>query len=325
MGEPTKVVPVSIVIPTFRRPKALAECVHSLLEGTLRPAEIIVVGRKGDSETESLLPGLHSGLTPTINLRSSWVTAPGHLPPVAMGLRLATNGIVAVLDDDVTVANEWLERILVPFSDPSVGVVGGRVLVPGSSRPKLRGRPGCTSWYGKTWGNIGSVEGDHPIEVHGVQECNWAWRRQLAASLQFDTVLNFDAAPMYGLDLCAQARERGFRVVYEPRALVLHHAAPRAPELDRSDRRRREFAYCRNYTYIMLKHLPWWRRVAFLVWWLLIGHRNSPGIAGFVALPLLPKTGARDVALVLRGKLRGIRLWRARQRGVQWSECLDSD
>jgi GT2 family glycosyltransferase len=102
--------------------------------------------------------------------------------------------------------------------------------------------------------------------------------RVLVASLEFDPVLNFDEATMYELDLCLQAKERGFRVIYEPRALVYHHTAPRAPELDRQEHGYRLYCYCRNYTYIILKRLSFWRRVVFLGWYFLIGERDAWGL-----------------------------------------------
>jgi GT2 family glycosyltransferase len=112
---------------------------------------------------------------------------------------------------------------------------------------------------------------------------------------------------MYGLDLCLQAKSAGWRVVYEPQALVYHHAAPRAPELDRADRPRRVFSYSRNYTYIMLKHLEWWRKPIFLAWWFLIGERGSWGLAAVLADTAsgrLPQPS--HVRGSLSGKLEGI-------------------
>src|SRR5439155_10587000 len=164
-SEGTKEARVTVLIPTYRRPTALANCVHSLLDGASRPAEIIVIGRKGDAETEQELPRLGSRFGSTVNLRSAWVAEPGHLPPVETGIRAARNGIVAMLDDDVTVAADWLAHILAPFSDSTVGVVGGRVLVPGSEQTRLKGKPGRSSWYGKHWGNVAHMTGESPIDV----------------------------------------------------------------------------------------------------------------------------------------------------------------
>jgi len=298
---------VTVVIPTYRRPGLVVECIRSLVEGAQQPHEIIVVGRKGDTPTEGALVRAQELCRGKTALRADWVTQPGHLPPVQEGFELASGEIVAFVDDDVTVTADWLGHLLAPFSDPSVGVVGGRLIAPTSQPARLKGKPGCISWYGKHWGNVARLQGDSPVEVQGVMECNWAWRRDLLTSLKFDPILNFDDAIMYGLDLCLQAKGKGLRVIYEPRALVYHHVAPRSPSLDRADRPRRIFSYTRNYTYIMLKHLPWWRWPIFMAWWFLIGERSGWGLAAVLADSLagrLPPFG--DVWGALTGKVEGI-------------------
>jgi GT2 family glycosyltransferase len=227
-----------------------------------------------------------------------------------MGARSAMGNLVAVVDDDVTVMPEWLTSLVPHFAQADVGVVGGRVLAPDATPPKPKGKPGCVSWYGKIWGNLGSMDGPGPSAVDTVMEGNSIWRRDLLTSLEFDPVLNFDDASMYGLDLCLQAKERGFKVIYEPCALVHHHPAPRAPELDRQERGPRLYCYCRNYTYIILKRFSFWRQLVFLGWWFLIGERDAWGVGSLV----FDKVSGdwrknRHVAQAWRGKIEGIRLW----------------
>jgi GT2 family glycosyltransferase len=231
--------------------------------------------------------------------------------PIRRGLDEARGAIVAFVDDDAEPDPGWFEALLSPFSDTRVACVGGRV-VTAMSPSRVHADAGQIRWYGRHIGNVGSVDGVHPFEVHSVMECNWAWRADVLRSLDFDPVLSHDDASMYGLDLCLQAGERGFRVLYEPRARVFHHAAPRDPALDRADRVRRTVTYSRNYTYIALKHLHGVRRAAFLCWWFLVGERGSYGIAKAVADVLL--RGWRVVPLImasLRGRWQGVGAWLA--------------
>ena len=78
-----------------------------------------------------------------------------------------------------------------------------------------------------------------------VVEGNRIWRRALLVSLEFDPVLNFDDARC-PVSISLQAKKRGFKVIYDPRALVYHHPAPRAPELRRQERGFRLYCYCRD-------------------------------------------------------------------------------
>jgi GT2 family glycosyltransferase len=300
---------VTVVIPTYLRPEMLLRCVESILAGSQRPGEILIVGREGDRGTEEAIAAIQVRQLSGVKVRSAWVAEPGHVPPVEAGARNASSDLVAIVDDDVTVTSEWLSSLVPHFADPDVGVVGGRVLVPGMPLPKPKGKPGCISWYGKQWANLGWVGGDATFPVDSVMEGNSIWRRELLGSLEFDPVLNFDDAVMYGLDLCLQAKKRGFKLLYDPRALVYHHSAPRAPELDRQERGSRLFCLCRNYTYIMLKRSPPLRRVVFLGWWFLIGERGAWGVGSLVVDTL--QSGLRKrryVPQAWRGKMEGIRL-----------------
>jgi GT2 family glycosyltransferase len=299
---------VAVVVPTYQRPQMLRACVESLLAGERRPDEIIIAGREGDQPTLDVVRQLQAEAAGQI--RDIWVADPGHIPPVRAGAAAATADIVAFVDDDVTVTPEWLRALVRHFDDDRVGVAGGRVVVPGAAPPALKGRPGQIAWYGKHWGNIGSVEAVQPMDVVSLMEGNWAWRRELLLSLEFDPALNFDDASMYGLDLCSQARKKGYRIVYDSRALVYHHAAPRVAELDRADRPRRLYSYARNFTYIQLKHLPAWRKPFFLAWWFLVGETGAWGIGPAVAqLVFGDGQRRREVRRAFAGKLEGVRLW----------------
>lgn len=310
-GVARRPVKVSVVIPTYRRPELLHSCVASILGGSKKPAEIVIVGREGDQQTrDAVAKIIQDASGGSVAIRSAWVSVPGHIPPVETGARTAAHELVAILDDDVTVTPDWLSAMLSHFSDAAIGVVGGRVLVPGNPVPEVRGKPGRISWYGKHWGNLGSMSGLASVEVDSAMEGNCMWRREVLTTLEFDPTLNFDDASMYGLDLCLQAKKRALRVVYEPSALVYHHKGPRAPELERSNRAPRVFSYCRNYTYIALKRFPPGRKLSFLAWWFLIGERNAWGL-GALAFDLLSGGQRKDrhVMNAWRGKIEGLRLW----------------
>lgn len=299
----------SVVIPTYRRPGPLRDCIRSLVQTGPAPHEIIVVGREGDASTADAVAQAQELWQGKTTLKVGWVTEPGHVPPVRKGLALASGEIVFFVDDDLTVTAQWLEHMIAPFCDPSVGVVGGQMITPACKNRRVRGKPGRMSWYGRQWGNVGVLGGDSPIEVESVMEGDWAWRKTLLSSLSFDPVLNFDDASMYGLDLCWQALRRGFRVIYEPRGVAYHHVAPRASGLDRADRPRRAYSYTRNYTYIMLKNLPRWRRPIFLAWWFLIGERDSCGLAAVAVDTLLGRAPRpANVWGAWKGKVEGLRL-----------------
>jgi GT2 family glycosyltransferase len=299
---------VTVVVPTWRRAFWLDLCLQGLTEQHRPPGEVLVVGRLEDDEARSVVQA-HGDHLP---VRWVEVDRPGHVAPVAEGLAQAIGNIVAFLDDDAEPEPCWMGALVEPFADPLVACVGGRVASVGF-RGKVHRDAGRIRWYGKHIGNVGALEVPGAIEVDGVMEGNWAWRRDVLVGLEFDPVLDFDDASMYGLDLCLQATEKGYKVVYQPAALVAHHVAPRDAALDRADRPRRTFAFTRNYTYIGLKNFRGVRRAAFAAWWWGVGPRGAYGVLGCVWDMAAGRDEVRELTVAaFAGRREGLRLWRAR-------------
>jgi len=92
---------VDVVIPTFRRPEALASCLKSLESQTLAPASIEVVD---DSETD---------YGPGISRNIGWKRGSGRY--------------VAFIDDDCLADCDWIENIQRVFSENDVGGIEGGI------------------------------------------------------------------------------------------------------------------------------------------------------------------------------------------------------
>lgn len=116
-------VSVSIVVATFDRPDDLRNCLkHLVAQKTHRPLEIIVV----DNHPKS-------GLTPPVVREFSDVRL---IKEPRQGLAYARNAgfiastgeILIATDDDVTVPQDWVEKLVAPLARPDVMVVTGNVL-----------------------------------------------------------------------------------------------------------------------------------------------------------------------------------------------------
>ena len=92
---------VDVVIPTFRRPEALASCLKSLESQTLAPASIEVVD---DSETD---------YGPGTSRNIGWNRGSGRY--------------VAFIDDDCLAQGDWIESIQRVFSENDIGGIEGGI------------------------------------------------------------------------------------------------------------------------------------------------------------------------------------------------------
>jgi GT2 family glycosyltransferase len=300
-----------VFIPTWLRASWLDSCLRSILDQERTPDEVIVGVREEDGEAETVVrEHADRSRVPIRGLSLSIEEIPGQAQAVEAGLRETTSEIFVEVDDDVEAEEGWLDALLAPFSERSVACVGGRVFAqnPATRVPRDAGR---IRWYGKAVANVSQLPARGVVRVDNLQECNWAWRADALRSLVFDPALQSDAQSMWGLDLCLQARERGWELVYQPEAAVRDRVAPRDPSTSREDAPSRARGHTRNYTYIMLKHLSGWRKIPFCIWWWTMGEPGSYGpVKAAVDLPRRGRVVLAETSAAMAGRAEGVRLWR---------------
>lgn len=296
---------VTVVIPTWRRPDHLVRCLETLGRQALAPDEILVVGRRDDTES---LEAFRSWVT-TSSTPARWVDVeePGHIPPVRQGLSAARNALVAFLDDDTEAEPQWLEVLVKPFSDGRIACVGGQYVTPGREDVGKPRDAGQIRWYGRFVGHFAELPGVQLVDCEGVFEGNCCWRTEVLRSLEFDPFFEAGDAIYYGIDLCQQAKGVGYRVVYVPRARALHHRAPRpASNLQRGPGSRAYIAG-RNMLYVGVKHFRGFKRATFIAWWFLVGERQSYGLTKAVWDMASGRADRSIVGASFRGRWHGLR------------------
>ena len=92
---------MDVVIPTFRRPEALASCLKSLEKQTMAPASIEVID---DSETD---------YGPGVSRNIGWKRGSGRY--------------VAFIDDDCLAERDWIESLQRVFSENEIGGIEGGI------------------------------------------------------------------------------------------------------------------------------------------------------------------------------------------------------
>ena len=116
-------ISASIVVATYDRPNDLHKCLTSLIcQKVIRQLEIIVVDNNPSS-----------GLTyPVVKQFPNIILVNEKKKGLSYarnsGISASTGQIILSTDDDVTVPQDWVERLLAPFARPDVMVVTGNVL-----------------------------------------------------------------------------------------------------------------------------------------------------------------------------------------------------
>lgn len=112
----------SVVVPTYRRPERLADCLRSLaaLDYPRDRFEVVVVD--DGSGTPVVTPSLPVELT---------VLTPAHAGPAAarnLGAARARGDYIAFTDDDCVAEAGWLRGLAAPLAEAPHHAVGGRTL-----------------------------------------------------------------------------------------------------------------------------------------------------------------------------------------------------
>lgn len=305
---------ISVIIPTYRRPKELLRCLDALKRQTRKPEDIIVVVRKSDSESLDLLKKID---TNGIVLRVVVVDVPGHIAALNVGLDRACETIVAFTDDDGVPRPDWLQRLEKYFqSDVRIGGVGGRDCVYhngqlDSGKSTIVGR---IQWFGRmVGGHRWGIGG--PKEVDLLKGVNMSFRLIAINGIHFDERLRGTGVQMHNeRDFCLRVKRAGWKLIYDPRIAVDHYLGERYDEDKRNQFNLLAIENrAHNETLVLLEHLPFLQKIASILWVVFIGNVTlTPGLAMwlFLILPNREKHKWSRLWATLRGRWQGYKTWR---------------
>lgn len=123
--------PVSVVIPTIGRPELLRQALASISECRPAPAEILVVDQSDDLSSAAVIETLDLRLASTVPCAGR-----GRGRGVNTGLRLASQPIALITDDDCTVNPDWVGVAAEAMAAAPTGIITGQVL-PAGPDPRL--------------------------------------------------------------------------------------------------------------------------------------------------------------------------------------------
>ena len=302
---------MTVLVPTYRRPKDLERCLRALQQQVRFAAEVLLVVRDTDDVTHTFLKAFESR---TLSLRTVAVTAPGVVAAMNVGFEAAIGEIISVTDDDAAPHPDWLKRIEAQFQcDEDLGGLGGRDYVYLGTQLLEGAEPlvGRLQWFGRMVGNhhlgVGLAR-----EVDLLKGVNMSFRKSALAGLRCDERLRGTGAQVhFEVALCLAVKQRGWKLIYDPAIAVDHYPAQRFDE----DERKRFSAVAtanivHNETFILLEHSSLPQRFIYVCWALLVGTRSAFGLLQL--LRFLPQEG--NLALqkwqaAMQGRWQGWQTW----------------
>ena len=213
---------VSVIIITLNRPDYVYRCLECLFAQEHKPDQIIVVDSSEDDRTRKVVAKYPN----VLYLRNE--KGYGHMTHSRnIGLQHAIGDIIAFLDDDAYAHPEWLTNLLATYTDPSIGGVGGRTLnnQPGEEILGVN-KIGQLSSNGAVLGYFAADPG-RVIEVDHTIGANMSFRREVLAQLGgFRESYPGISGLREDTDICLRVKRLGYRILFNPAALVDHIGAP---------------------------------------------------------------------------------------------------
>ena len=210
---------VSVVIPARNAEDDIRDCIACCLDQTVAATEIVVVDNGSSDRTASVATqaGARVLLEPLA----------GSYRARNRGWRATNADVVAFTDADCRPEPDWLQHILVPFSDPSVSGVGGEI------------RQAETNSLSQKWLSASDMISQAGNANHWFlpffATANAAYRRSVLERVDgFDEIFysGGDNDISWRIQMTTQSK-----LVYEPRAVVRHMVGPGFHELTARARR----------------------------------------------------------------------------------------
>jgi GT2 family glycosyltransferase len=309
---------VSLIIPTLRRPEHLERCLASLAHQTLKPTDVLVGIRADDNSNDEVLKRFQGQLP----LRRVEAKGVGVIGSMESCLRQASGDYVGLLDDDIELPPEWIERMVEHiFGHPHVYASGGRDML--QDHPEMRRTEPVTEdvgrfhWFGRITGNH-HRGGGKPRKVDILRGSNFMLRGEFLREVGFETDLRGKGAQVnWELALALQARQRGAKFVYDPEVRIIHHVGPRF-DSDSIHRGGFDFAatvdIAFNESLVVLKHARGLFRITAILWQALVGSAISPGVLHVCRQLLSNRSHLPDrLAATVRGRLKAAKFCLSRR------------
>jgi len=210
---------VSVIIPVYNQYEFTRTCINSIVKsGAKVPYEIIVADDLSTDDTTQIKEEF-----PFVKVVRN-ETNLGFLKNCNKAAATAEGDYLLLLNNDTQVQKGWLEALFNTLEgDLSIAVCGSKLVYPDGT---LQEAGGILWEDGSAW-NYGRGGDPNASQFNYVKEVDYISGASIMVRRSFwDEVGGFDEryAPAYceDSDLAFEARKRGYKVVYQPKSVVVH-------------------------------------------------------------------------------------------------------
>lgn len=209
---------ISVIIPTLNRNEILLTSLYDLLNQNFDPYEILIIDQ---SKSENLK--VKNLLSAYNNIKYFHVKFQNLPKARNYGLYKSKFMYVVFVDDDIRCGNNFLQEHFNSLNSSKFHMIAGRVKENNVVIPKNQNFT-FSYWTAMTTnggGNLNCKEADH------VRGGNFSLNKIICNIVGgFDETLGEKTALFEELDFCLRAKQKNYKILYNPRADLFHLAAP---------------------------------------------------------------------------------------------------
>jgi GT2 family glycosyltransferase len=218
----------AVIVLAWNGEKYLPACLDALIAQNDVQAELIVVDNASTDTSREIV----QRYAPQVRLIANPENL-GFSGGNNVGLAATNAEVVVLLNQDTEVRNGWLRAILNTFlENQQIGIVGCKALYPTGqiqhAGAKINPIDAVATHIGQ--GEADQGQYNQSADVDYVTGAAFAIHRRVLLEIgNLDE--GFNPAIYEEVDYCYRARRSGFRVVYQPQAVLIHHESKSLPKI----------------------------------------------------------------------------------------------
>lgn len=219
---------VSVIVPTRDRLDLLATCVKGVLDDTDYPDIELIIADNDSIEPETLAFFAEIRADPRVRI-VHWPHPYNYSAVNNFAAATATGSYLCLLNNDTEVIDPaWLREMVAQAVRPDVGAVGARLLYPDRSVQHAGVVIGMGGAAGHAHRGLEPEDPGYFAQAHVARTATAVTAACLVVARdKFDAVGGLDedhlAIAYNDVDLCLKLRAAGWRNLYVPQAVLIHH------------------------------------------------------------------------------------------------------
>lgn len=170
-----EVLPVSVLIPTMNRPKALKRTMLTYVNANAIPAQFVIVDQTQPPELRSEMEELVKEMGAYTEVTYVYREQPSSAIARNVATDHANQELILFSDDDIDVYPDSLQKICNIMADPAIALLSGWDDLAGKSNSNIGYFFGTKSFVNRKIGHVtASMLGRYPDELNGLVDTQWA-------------------------------------------------------------------------------------------------------------------------------------------------------